>query len=272
MGCESRFATLIFSPFTFLSPRLCPSTAGCSPPPMSSTVLCLLLSSSRWFLPSVLCRLAIFCLVGLLISSLSLVATLRTQLLSLTNKQTDKKPKVATCITQCGLSNSANERVWSALIEESVFYYQASSACNATEVARYIFISVACTGYVTRRGGSPRHNVGRSPQIGPCVDLLQQGSVALPPAILSVRAVNVQAHSYKKFAQLPAGLRACCQRFSYYNTTTIELRSSATPSPPPPPLTPPPPPTHRHTLLTGSRFDVSKCKPVVNKRDSYVNT
>ena len=27
-----------------LSPRLCPSTAGCSPPPMSSIVLCLLLS------------------------------------------------------------------------------------------------------------------------------------------------------------------------------------------------------------------------------------
>ena len=27
-----------------LSPRLCPSTAGCSPPSMSSTVFCLLLS------------------------------------------------------------------------------------------------------------------------------------------------------------------------------------------------------------------------------------
>ena len=43
---------------------------------MSSIAFCLLLSCSRWFLPSVLCRLAIFCLVVLLISSLSLVATL----------------------------------------------------------------------------------------------------------------------------------------------------------------------------------------------------
>ena len=59
-----------------LSPRLCPSTAGCIPPSMPSFVLCLLLSCSSWFLPSLLCRLAIFCLVISLISSLSLVATL----------------------------------------------------------------------------------------------------------------------------------------------------------------------------------------------------
>ena len=62
--------------FTFnLSPRLCPSTARCSPPSVSSIVLCLLPSWSRWFPPSLLCRLAIFCLVVLLISSLSLVAS-----------------------------------------------------------------------------------------------------------------------------------------------------------------------------------------------------
>ena len=67
----------LFIAFLFhLSPRLCPSTAGCSPPSMSSVVFCLLLSSSRWFPPSLLCRLAIFCLVVLLISSLFLVATL----------------------------------------------------------------------------------------------------------------------------------------------------------------------------------------------------
>ena len=58
-----------------LSPRLYPSTAGRSPPSMSSIVFCLLLSCSRWFPPPLLC-LAIFCLVVLLISSLSLVATL----------------------------------------------------------------------------------------------------------------------------------------------------------------------------------------------------
>ena len=35
-----------------LSSRLCPSTAGCSPPSVSSIVVCLLLSwSSRWFHP-----------------------------------------------------------------------------------------------------------------------------------------------------------------------------------------------------------------------------
>ena len=56
--------------------RLCPSTAGCSPPSMSSIVVCLLLSKSRWFPPSLLCHLAIFCLVVLWASSLSLVATL----------------------------------------------------------------------------------------------------------------------------------------------------------------------------------------------------
>ena len=69
----------LLSVFTFhLSPRLSPSTAGCSPPSMSSIVFCLLLSCSRWFTLSFLCRrrLAIFCLVDLLISSLSLVATL----------------------------------------------------------------------------------------------------------------------------------------------------------------------------------------------------
>ena len=43
---------------------------------MPSIVLCLLLSCSRWFPPSLLCRLAIFCLVVPLISSLSLVVTL----------------------------------------------------------------------------------------------------------------------------------------------------------------------------------------------------
>ena len=36
------------------SSRLCPSTAGCSPPSMSSIVVCLLLSWSRWFPPSLL--------------------------------------------------------------------------------------------------------------------------------------------------------------------------------------------------------------------------
>ena len=43
---------------------------------MSPIVFYLLLSGSRWFPSSLLCRLAIFCLVVLLISSLSLVATL----------------------------------------------------------------------------------------------------------------------------------------------------------------------------------------------------
>ena len=63
--------------FSFhISPRHCPTTAGCSPQSMSSIVFCLLLSCSRRFPPSLLCRLAIFCLVVLLISSHSLVATL----------------------------------------------------------------------------------------------------------------------------------------------------------------------------------------------------
>ena len=66
-----------FHLFTFhLSPRLCPFSALCSPPSMPSIVLCLLPFCSRWFPPSLLCRLAIFYLVVPLISSLSLVATL----------------------------------------------------------------------------------------------------------------------------------------------------------------------------------------------------
>ena len=59
-----------------ISFRLCPSTAGCSPPSMSSIFVCLLPSYSRWFPPSLLCHLAIFCLVVLSTSSLSLAATL----------------------------------------------------------------------------------------------------------------------------------------------------------------------------------------------------
>ena len=58
-----------------LSPRLCPSTARCCPTSVPPTVLCLLLSCSRWFPPSLLCRLAILYLVAPLIPSLSLVAT-----------------------------------------------------------------------------------------------------------------------------------------------------------------------------------------------------
>ena len=48
-----------------LSPRFYPSTSECSPPSVSSIALCLLLSCSRWFTPSLLCRLAIFCMVVL---------------------------------------------------------------------------------------------------------------------------------------------------------------------------------------------------------------
>ena len=59
-----------------LSPRLCPSTAGCSPPSVPSIVLCLLLSCYKCFPPSLLCRLAIFYLVVPFISFLSLDATL----------------------------------------------------------------------------------------------------------------------------------------------------------------------------------------------------
>ena len=65
------------SPLVHLPPStFCPSTAGCSPPSMSSIVPCLLISHSSWFPPSLLRRLAIFYLIVPLISSLSLVATL----------------------------------------------------------------------------------------------------------------------------------------------------------------------------------------------------
>ena len=57
------------------SHRLCPSTAGCSPPSMPSIVVCLGLSCSTWF-PPLLCCLATFWLVVLLIFSLSLVVSL----------------------------------------------------------------------------------------------------------------------------------------------------------------------------------------------------
>ena len=70
------FIHFCFVSFTFLLPRLYQSTPGCNTPSVSSIVLCLLLSCSRWFPPSLLCRLAIFYLVVPLISSLSLVATL----------------------------------------------------------------------------------------------------------------------------------------------------------------------------------------------------
>ena len=60
-----------------LSPRLCPSTARCSPPSVPSIVFCLLLSCSKWSPPSLLCHLAIFRLVVLLISSLSLVCLVK---------------------------------------------------------------------------------------------------------------------------------------------------------------------------------------------------
>ena len=60
--------SLVSSPLSMngcfrLSSRLCPFTTGCSPPSMSSIVVCLLLYGSRWFPPSLLCRLTIFCLV-----------------------------------------------------------------------------------------------------------------------------------------------------------------------------------------------------------------
>ena len=68
----SVFDSICLDAFSFhLSPTLCPSTAGCSPPSTSSVVFCLLLSCSRWFPPSLLCHFAIFCLVVLLISFLS---------------------------------------------------------------------------------------------------------------------------------------------------------------------------------------------------------
>ena len=94
----------ICTPLSSTSPRLCPSTAECNPPSMSSIVFCLLLSCftfhldfvhplqnvalhqclpshlllscCRWFLPKLYCRLAIFFLVVPLIPSLSLDATL----------------------------------------------------------------------------------------------------------------------------------------------------------------------------------------------------
>ena len=64
------------SPSRSPSPRLCPSTAGCSPPSVPSIVLCHLLFSSRWFPPSLLCHPAIFCLIIPFISSLALVSCL----------------------------------------------------------------------------------------------------------------------------------------------------------------------------------------------------
>ena len=54
-----------------LSPRRCPSTAGCCPPSVPSIIFCLFQA-----VPSLLCRLAIFCFVVPLISSLSLVVSL----------------------------------------------------------------------------------------------------------------------------------------------------------------------------------------------------
>ena len=106
MKCLLCLLIVLASPSPSPSPRLCPSTAGCSPPSMSSIVLCLLLSCftfylgfvhplqdvalrqclplsclllscSRWFPLSLLCRLAIFCLIVFLISSFSLVAILQ---------------------------------------------------------------------------------------------------------------------------------------------------------------------------------------------------
>ena len=48
-----------------LSPLLCPSTAGCSPPSVSSIVFCLLLSWSRWFPPGGMCYIRFFFLFSL---------------------------------------------------------------------------------------------------------------------------------------------------------------------------------------------------------------
>ena len=65
--------TLTNSMIVFIfSPRLCPSTTGCSTPLMPSIVPCLLLSCSGWFPPSLLCCLAIFYMV---VPFVSLVAT-----------------------------------------------------------------------------------------------------------------------------------------------------------------------------------------------------
>ena len=54
-----------------LSWRQYPSTAGCGPPSMPSIVVCLKLSCSRLFPPSLLSHPATFCLVVLSIFSLS---------------------------------------------------------------------------------------------------------------------------------------------------------------------------------------------------------
>ena len=46
LGRQATVVAMTFSPFAFhLSPRLCPSTAGCSPPSMSSVIFCVLFSS-----------------------------------------------------------------------------------------------------------------------------------------------------------------------------------------------------------------------------------
>ena len=66
--------TLLF--YSFATLRLCPSTARCSPPLKPSIVVCLQLPCCRWFPPTLLCFLATFCLVILIIFFLSLVAIL----------------------------------------------------------------------------------------------------------------------------------------------------------------------------------------------------
>ena len=79
-GCSppsmSSIVLCLFAFLFHLSPWLCPSTAGCSPPSMSSIVFCLLLSCSRWFPPSLLCRLAILDMVVPFVSSLFSVVSL----------------------------------------------------------------------------------------------------------------------------------------------------------------------------------------------------
>ena len=102
--CTHTYERTLSVAFLFhLSPRLCQSTAGCSPPSMSSIVFCLLLSCFTFHLgfvhplqdvalhqclplSSVCCFpvpggsllpcYVVFCLVVSLISSLSVVATL----------------------------------------------------------------------------------------------------------------------------------------------------------------------------------------------------
>ena len=72
---------------------------------MSSIVFCLLLSCSRWLPFSLLCRLAIFCMVVLLISSLYLVASLcsvwSTYCLSFLLYVRPISTFVSVCILQC---------------------------------------------------------------------------------------------------------------------------------------------------------------------------